>query len=74
MAKIKVPSYPIIPFIEGDEIAPDIWRATKQVIDAAVEKAYAGSKKIEWKEIYAGEKAYKKTGEWLPEDEKRIYT
>ncbi|HDZ13394.1 hypothetical protein LCGC14_0781130 [marine sediment metagenome] len=66
--KIKVPSYSIIPFIEGDGIGPDIWRATKQVIDAAVEKAYAGRKKIEWKEIYAGEKAYKKTGEWLPED------
>ena len=66
--KIKVPSHPVIPFIEGDGIGPDIWRATKQVIDAAVEKAYAGSKKIEWKEVYAGEKAYEKTGEWLPED------
>lgn len=66
--KIKVPSHPVIPFIEGDGIGPDIWRATKQVIDAAIEKAYAGSKKIEWKEVYAGEKAYEKTGEWLPED------
>jgi len=66
--KIKVPSHPVIPFIEGDGIGPDIWRATKQVIDAAVKKAYAGSKKIEWKEVYAGEKAYEKTGEWLPED------
>ncbi len=66
--KINVPSHPVIPFIEGDGIGPDIWRVTKQVIDAAVEKAYAGSKKIEWKEVYAGEKAYEKTGEWLPED------
>ncbi|SDE35726.1 isocitrate dehydrogenase (NADP) [Pricia antarctica] len=66
--KLYVPSHPVIPFIEGDGIGPDIWRATKQVMDAAIEKAYGESKKIEWKEIYAGEKAYEKTGEWLPED------
>ncbi len=64
---INVPDCPIIPFIEGDGIGPDIWNATYRVLDAAVEKAYGGSKKIEWKEILAGEKAVEKTGEWLPQ-------
>lgn len=66
--KLEVPNHPIIPFIEGDGIGPDIWAATKQVIDASVEKAYGGTKKIEWREVYAGEKAFDKTGEWLPKD------
>lgn len=66
--KLNVPSHPIIPFIEGDGIGADIWKASKQVFDAAVDKAYKGSRKIEWKEIYAGEKAFEKTGEWLPEE------
>ncbi len=63
---INVPNNPIIPFIEGDGIGPDIWRATKLVLDAAVEKAYEGSRSIVWKEIYAGEKAKEKTGQYLP--------
>ena len=64
--KLQVPDNPIIPFIEGDGIGPDIWAAAQKVLDAAVEKAYNGSKKIHWKEVYAGEKANEKTGEWLP--------
>lgn len=59
---------PIIPFIEGDGIGPDIWRAARMVFDAAVEKAYGGKRKIAWMEIYAGEKAQKIYGEWLPEE------
>ncbi|MCR2821906.1 NADP-dependent isocitrate dehydrogenase [Lederbergia panacisoli] len=65
---LHTPNNPIIPFIEGDGIGPDIWAAAQRVMDAAVEKAYAGEKKIEWKEVYAGEKAFNKTGEWLPEE------
>jgi isocitrate dehydrogenase len=64
---INVPDCPVIPYIEGDGIGPDIWNATYRVLDAAVDKAYGGSKKIEWKEILAGEKAVEKTGEWLPQ-------
>jgi isocitrate/isopropylmalate dehydrogenase len=56
--KIVVPDFPVIPFIEGDGTGPDIWRATKRVLDAAVSKAYDGNKKIEWLEILAGEKAF----------------
>ena len=63
---LNVPDSPIIPFIEGDGIGPDVWSASKLVLDAAVEKAYGGKRKIEWKEILAGEKAFNKTGEWLP--------
>jgi len=66
--KLIVGNNPIIPFIEGDGIGVDIWPASKMVIDAAVEKAYSGSKKIEWLEVLAGEKAFNKTGEWLPQD------
>jgi len=58
----------IIPFIEGDGIGPDIWRASKMVFDATVEKIYKGKRKVEWKEIYAGEKCYKKYGKWLIEE------
>lgn len=65
--KLDVPNNPIIPFIEGDGIGPDIWSAAQKVIDAAVDKAYDGERKIEWKEVYAGQKAMDKTGEWLPE-------
>lgn len=64
--QIKVPAHPIIPFIIGDGIGPDIWRASVRVFDAAVEKAYGGGRKIEWKEVLAGEKAFQATGEWLP--------
>ncbi len=63
-----VPDNPIIPFIEGDGTGPDIWRAAVRVFDAAVEKAYGGKRKIFWMEVYAGEKAYKKFGSWLPEE------
>ena len=63
---ISVPDLPIIPCIEGDGIGPDIWKATRLVLDAAVEKSYGGKKKISWKEILAGEKAYQQTGKWLP--------
>ena len=64
--KLSVPNDPIIPFIEGDGIGPDIWSATVRVLDSAVEKAYNGEKKIIWKEVLAGEKAFNQTGEWLP--------
>lgn len=66
--KLQVPNHPIIPFIEGDGTGPDIWRAAVRVLDAAVKKAYGGERKIEWFEVYAGEKAYQRFGEWLPED------
>ena len=65
---LVVPDRPIIPFIEGDGIGPDIWRATQAVIDASVEHAYEGARQIVWMEIYAGEKADAKTGEWIPEE------
>ncbi|MGA9231581.1 MAG: NADP-dependent isocitrate dehydrogenase, partial [Exiguobacterium oxidotolerans] len=65
---LHVPNAPIIPFIIGDGTGPDIWNAAVRVFDAAVEKAYNGEKKIEWKEVYAGEKAFNKTGSWLPEE------
>ncbi len=65
---LKVPDFPIIPFIEGDGIGPDIWQAAKMVINSSVHSAYNGSRKISWLEIYAGEKGYKNTGEWLPEE------
>ncbi|APC48049.1 NADP-dependent isocitrate dehydrogenase [Virgibacillus halodenitrificans] len=66
--KMNVPNNPIIPFIEGDGTGPDIWAAAKKVIEASVEKAYNGEKQIDWMEVYAGQKAYDKTGEWLPKD------
>ena len=62
-----VPSNPIIPFIEGDGIGPDIWAASVRVFDAAVEKAYGGERKIEWMEVLAGEKAFNESGDWLPQ-------
>ncbi|MDH5604362.1 MAG: NADP-dependent isocitrate dehydrogenase [Cyclobacteriaceae bacterium] len=65
---LKVPDQPTVPFIEGDGTGVDIWPASKAVLDAAVEKAFNGSKKIVWKEVYAGEKAFNKTGEWLPKE------
>ena len=66
--QLSVPDNPIIPFIEGDGIGPDIWRATVRVLDAAVEKAYQGNKKIHWLEIYAGQKAFDKSNNWLPDE------
>ena len=64
---LQVPDEPIIPFIEGDGTGPDIWKSAQAVLDAAVEKAYGGSKRIAWEEVLAGEKAFRATGEWLPE-------
>ena len=66
--KLNVPDHPVIPFIEGDGTGPDIWAASVRVFDAAVEKAYNGKRKIAWKEVFAGEKSFKKTGEWLPQE------
>ncbi|KUO97190.1 isocitrate dehydrogenase [Ferroacidibacillus organovorans] len=65
---LHVPDHPIVPFIEGDGTGRDIWRASVRVLDAAVEKLYGGKRKIEWFEVYAGEKAFKQFGEWLPDD------
>ncbi len=70
--KLKVPNDPIIPFIEGDGTGPDIWAAAVRVLDAAVEKAYGGKKKIVWQEVLAGEKAYNQTGNWLPDETLKI--
>jgi isocitrate dehydrogenase len=66
--KLNVPDNPTLPFIEGDGTGPDIWRASVRVFDAAVAKAYGGKRKIEWKEVFAGETAFKKFNNWLPDD------
>jgi isocitrate dehydrogenase len=66
--ELWVPDRPIIPFIEGDGTGPDIWRAAVRVFEASVEKAYGGTRRIEWMEVYAGKKAFDLTGEWLPEE------
>jgi isocitrate dehydrogenase len=66
--KLTVPDHPTLPFIEGDGTGPDIWRASVRVLDAAVEKAYGGKRKISWLEVYAGEKAFKKFQNWLPDE------
>ena len=66
--KLHVPDHPIVPFIEGDGTGPDIWRSAVRVLDAAVEKAYAGKKKIAWVEVFAGEKAFKQFNNWLPDE------
>ncbi|MCY3808584.1 MAG: isocitrate dehydrogenase (NADP(+)) [Gemmatimonadetes bacterium] len=63
-----VPDTPIVPFIEGDGTGPDIWAATRSVVDAAVQKAYGGARRIAWMEVYAGEKARRVTGDWLPQE------
>ncbi|MFP4424961.1 MAG: NADP-dependent isocitrate dehydrogenase [Spirochaetaceae bacterium] len=65
---LVVPDEPTIPFIEGDGTGPDIWRAARRVFDAAVEKAYGGTRAIDWKEVYAGQKSYDRSGEWLPKE------
>ncbi|MGH7177316.1 MAG: isocitrate dehydrogenase (NADP(+)) [Tepidisphaeraceae bacterium] len=66
--KLSVPDHPVIPFIEGDGTGPDIWRASVRVFDSAVEKAYGGKRKIVWKEVLAGEKAFNQTKNWLPDE------
>ncbi len=65
---LKVPDSPIIPFIEGDGIGPDIWQAAQMVMDRSVEKAYGGGRKINWLEVMAGEKSFQQTGTWLPDE------
>ena len=66
--QLNVPSNPIMPFIRGDGTGPDIWRAAQAVLDAAVQKAYSGKRKIAWMEVFAGETAFRKFGEWLPDE------
>ena len=66
-SQLKVPNHTIIPFIIGDGIGPDIWRASVRVFDAAIQKAYKGERSVEWKEVLAGEKAFNEVGNWLPE-------
>ncbi len=66
--KLTVPDFPIVPFIEGDGTGADIWRASVRVLDAAVEKAYAGKRQIQWMEVYAGQKSFDKFNSWLPDE------
>src|SRR5437867_2173892 len=66
--KLQVPDRPIIPFIEGDGIGPDIWRASVRVLDAAVKNAYRGGRTIVWKEVFAGQKSFDRLGTWLPDE------
>ena len=66
--KLDVPAYPIIPFIEGDGVGPDIWKASQRVLDEAILKSYGGRRKIRWLEVLAGEKGFRQTGSWLPEE------
>jgi isocitrate dehydrogenase len=70
---LEVPDQPVIPFIEGDGTGSDIWASSVKVFDASVEKAYKGKRKIIWKEVYAGEKSFKQSGEWLPEETLKIF-
>src|SRR3990170_1494049 len=65
--KLKIPDQVTIPFIRGDGTGSDIWAASVRVFDAAVKNSYGGERRIEWKEVLAGEKAFKKTGDWLPQ-------
>jgi len=71
--ELVVPDHPVIPFIEGDGTGPDIWRASSRVLDAAVEKAYGGKRKLGWYEVYAGEKAFRTFGTWLPDETVEAY-
>ncbi len=66
--RLNVPDNPIIPFIEGDGTGPDIWRASVRVLDAAVQKAYGGKRRLAWMEVYAGEKSVKLFDSWLPDE------
>src|SRR5262245_21917046 len=63
---LRVPDRPVVPFVEGDGTGRDIWRASQRVFDAAVSKAYGGRRSIAWKEVLAGEKAFNRTGQWMP--------
>src|SRR5512142_1990186 len=64
--RLIVPDNPVIPFIEGDGTGPDIWRASVRIFDEAVKSVYRGKKKVTWLEVYAGEKSFKRSGDWLP--------
>jgi isocitrate dehydrogenase len=66
--RLSVPDRPIIPFIEGDGTGPDIWRASRRVFDAAIEKAYSGKRQIAWREVLAGQKSFDRSGNWLPDE------
>src|ERR687892_414617 len=66
--RLVVPDRPIVPFIEGDGTGPDIWRAAQRVFDAAVEKAYGGKRQIAWREVFAGQKSFDASGNWLPDE------
>ena len=66
--RLHVPDRPIVPFVEGDGTGPDIWRAAARVLEAAVERAYGGARRLAWMEVLAGEKAFERTGEWLPDE------
>jgi isocitrate dehydrogenase len=66
--RLSVPEHPVIPFIEGDGTGPDIWRASRRVLDSAVEKAYGGKRQIVWREVLAGQKSFDQTGNWLPDE------
>ena len=66
--KLVVPDKPVLPFIEGDGIGPDIWAVSVRVFDAAVKKAYGGKRKVVWKEVFAGENSFNRSGEWLPQE------
>ena len=66
--KLRVPDNPVLPFIEGDGIGPDIWRASQRILDAAVTRAYGEERKIAWMEVFAGQKAFDRFGEWLPDE------
>src|SRR5947207_3271863 len=66
--RLQVPDQPVLPYIEGDGTGPDIWKASQYVFDQALEKAYGGKKKIRWYEVLAGEKAFNRTGNWLPDE------
>jgi isocitrate dehydrogenase len=70
---LVVPDEPVIPFIEGDGIGPDIWAASVRVFDAAVDKAYGGRRRVSWKEVLAGQKAFDETGDWLPEETVEVF-
>jgi isocitrate dehydrogenase len=72
--KLQVPDKPIIPFVEGDGTGRDIWRASVRVFDAAVQKAYAGKRKVQWMEVFAGEKAFRQFQTWLPDETVRAFT
>lgn len=71
--KLSVPNHPILPFVEGDGIGGDIWRTSQRVFDAAIRQAYGGERKIEWMEVFAGEKAYARLGSWLPDETVRAF-